>query len=129
MHRAQLLLLVLARLSVTKGAALPADTTSSTVASPTIQLDYASYEGERYENGVDAYLGMRYAAPPVGALRFSAPEDPLTETEIQEATAVSIIEFLCEKMDNNSQPTYSLAPSASAQVRASLLAWRRTVSL
>ncbi|KAM0816734.1 putative Carboxylic ester hydrolase [Seiridium cardinale] len=64
---------------------LPANATSTVSPLPTVVLDYASYEGSRYESGVDAYLGMRFAAPPLGDLRFRAPQDPIAETGIQEA--------------------------------------------
>lgn len=59
-------------------------------AAPTVDLGYATYRGIRHEeSGVDEYLGMRYAQPPLGALRFRAPQDPLPEAEIQDATSVS----------------------------------------
>lgn len=44
--------------------------------SPTVSLGYSSYQGTPYANGVSEWLGMRYAAPPTGALRFAAPQDP-----------------------------------------------------
>lgn len=57
---------------------------------PTVDLGYATYRGIRLEDaGVDEYLGMRYAQAPLGNLRFRAPQDPLAETEIQNATTVS----------------------------------------
>lgn len=57
---------------------------------PTVDLGYAAYRGIRLEDaGVDEYLGMRYAQAPLGDLRFRAPQDPLPETEIQDATTVS----------------------------------------
>lgn len=66
-------------------------TTSSAAASPTVALNYAQYEGTRYAAGVDAFLGMRFAAPPLGDLRFRAPQDPLVEADTQEAKQVSMI--------------------------------------
>lgn len=51
-----------------------------------VELDYATYVGRSLESGVTQYLGMRYAAPPVGSLRFSPPQDPVNETEVQSAT-------------------------------------------
>lgn len=57
---------------------------------PTVDLGYATYRGIRLEEaGVDEYLGMRYAQAPLDDLRFRAPQDPLNETEIQDATSVS----------------------------------------
>lgn len=56
---------------------------------PTINLGYATYEGKRLVAGVDEYLGMRYAQPPLGKLRFRAPQDPSTVSGIQPANKVS----------------------------------------
>ncbi|KAH8688718.1 hypothetical protein BGW36DRAFT_434016 [Talaromyces proteolyticus] len=36
-----------------------------------IELDYTTYKG------VDQCLDMRFAAPPLGEIRLSAPQDPL----------------------------------------------------
>lgn len=55
--------------------------------SPLVKLDYSTYQGETLPNGVSQWLGMRYAAPPVGDLRFSAPEDPLHYNGTQSATS------------------------------------------
>lgn len=55
-----------------------------------VDLGYAPYRGEALSNGVAQWLGIRYAAPPVGSLRFAAPQDPEDEHEIQDATQVRI---------------------------------------
>ncbi|KAJ5683548.1 hypothetical protein N7462_006713 [Penicillium macrosclerotiorum] len=54
--------------------------------SPTISLDYATYQGVSLTNGVDQYLGMRFAKAPTGNLRFRAPQDPDVFNELQHAT-------------------------------------------
>ncbi|KAJ5782218.1 CAZyme family CE10 [Penicillium paradoxum] len=54
-------------------------------ASTVVDLGYASYKGQTLSNGVTQWLGIRYAAPPVGDLRFAAPEDPLDMEGIQQA--------------------------------------------
>ncbi|KAL4977824.1 Alpha/Beta hydrolase protein [Aspergillus desertorum] len=51
-----------------------------------IDLQYARYRGETLSNGVTQWLGIRYAAPPVGPLRFAAPQDPEYEDGVQDAT-------------------------------------------
>lgn len=51
-------------------------------------LGYAKYKGVTDSNRVTSWLGMRYAAPPVGKLRFSAPEDPLKEDKVKIANTV-----------------------------------------
>ncbi|KAG9635856.1 hypothetical protein KCU69_g19610, partial [Aureobasidium melanogenum] len=53
---------------------------------PIVNLDYATYQGAALDTGVTQYLGMRFAAPPVGNLRWRAPEDPVTVHGIQNAT-------------------------------------------
>lgn len=64
---------------------------SLTVAqSPVVNLDYASYQGRSLPNGVSQWLGMRFAAPPVGDLRFAAPQDPRTQQGVQNATNVCL---------------------------------------
>ncbi|CAG8952486.1 hypothetical protein HYFRA_00001233 [Hymenoscyphus fraxineus] len=53
----------------------------------TVDLGYAKYRGANVKNGVSQWLGMRYAAPPLGDLRWRAPADPLVNTTLQPATA------------------------------------------
>ncbi|KAJ5840993.1 Lipase [Penicillium chrysogenum] len=55
-------------------------------ASTVVDLGYARYEGQTLSTGVTQWLGMRFAAPPVGDLRFAAPQDPLSVEGIQQAT-------------------------------------------
>ncbi|KAK0624862.1 Alpha/Beta hydrolase protein [Bombardia bombarda] len=43
---------------------------------PTVNLSYSQYIGTPLINGITQWLGMRYAAPPVGDLRFEPPRDP-----------------------------------------------------
>jgi acetylcholinesterase len=51
---------------------------------PQVALDYATYQGLRDPvSGVDQYLGMRYAAAPLGDLRFRAPVDPVKTHGVQ----------------------------------------------
>ena len=44
-----------------------------------VNLDYAQYHGKALPNGVNEFLGMRYAAAPKGDLRFRAPVEPQKE--------------------------------------------------
>ena len=41
-----------------------------------VDLNYTQYQGAKLSNGITQWLGMRYAAPPLGQLRFKAPQDP-----------------------------------------------------
>ncbi|KAF9894211.1 hypothetical protein FE257_007713 [Aspergillus nanangensis] len=51
-----------------------------------VDLGYARYRGQRNSNGVSEWLGIRYAAPPVGNLRFSAPREPRKMDGVQYAS-------------------------------------------
>ena len=53
--------------------------------SPLVKLDYSSYQGVALGNQVTQWLGMRYAASPVGKLRFAAPHDPPSQYGVQQA--------------------------------------------
>lgn len=55
---------------------------------PVADLGYSSYEGSSLSNGVSQFLGMRYAAAPVGDLRFEAPQDPPFKKGTQKANRV-----------------------------------------
>ncbi|KAK3670489.1 hypothetical protein LTR78_009593 [Recurvomyces mirabilis] len=52
---------------------------------PLVHLDYSTYEGLDQGNGVTQWLGVRYAASPVGDLRFRAPQAPSNTTGTQSA--------------------------------------------
>lgn len=54
------------------------------------QLNYASYRGHDQNDGVSLWKGMRFAAAPVGELRFAGPQDPPATRDIQDATAVCL---------------------------------------
>ncbi|KAM0350652.1 hypothetical protein ACHAPU_003139 [Fusarium lateritium] len=58
----------------------------SLAVNPTVDLGYSTYKGSDLGNGVSEWLGLRFAAPPVEALRFQPPQDPIRTRAIQDAT-------------------------------------------
>ncbi|RDW58233.1 carboxylic ester hydrolase-11 [Coleophoma cylindrospora] len=50
---------------------------------PIVDLNYTRYRGTSLPNGINQWLGMRYAAPPLGNLRFRKPQDPLINDTLQ----------------------------------------------
>ncbi|KAI1000505.1 hypothetical protein K3495_g7690 [Podosphaera aphanis] len=52
----------------------------------TIDLGYARYQGVEIEAGVKYWLGVRFAAPPLGNLRWRAPVDPEVNDTLQDAS-------------------------------------------
>ena len=44
---------------------------------PVVKLNYATFQGAS-TGGVDSFLGIPYAQPPVGDLRFRRPKPPLS---------------------------------------------------
>ncbi|KAJ6109871.1 hypothetical protein N7486_002106 [Penicillium sp. IBT 16267x] len=76
-------LVLLALITTRANLAAPAHT-----ANPVVDLGYASYQGY-YDSTHDLniFKGIRYAAPPVGKLRWQAPQaPPVNRTSIQCAT-------------------------------------------
>ena len=55
---------------------------------PLVDLGYTKYQGTKLNNGITQWLGMRYAAPPVGDLRFRAPVDPPKNLTVQSGMTV-----------------------------------------
>ncbi|KAG1888833.1 Alpha/Beta hydrolase protein [Suillus subluteus] len=60
---------------------------AATVSTPIVNLAYAQYQGSvDTATNITSFLGIRYAAPPVGDLRWAAPQPPLAVSEVQQAT-------------------------------------------
>ena len=64
--------------------------TAATAVPATVDLGYSKYEGRVLSNGITQWLGMRYAAAPIGELRFMPPQDPPHEPEVLPAKEVSL---------------------------------------
>lgn len=57
----------------------------------TVSLDYSTYIGTAQAGtGVTEWLGIRYAAPPLGDLRFARPQDPAVVDTPQPANQVCL---------------------------------------
>ena len=58
----------------------------------TVDLGYSKYTGiSAADNKIASWLGIRYAAPPVGNNRFRAPQPPLVNSSVQLANKVCLI--------------------------------------
>ncbi|PHH55831.1 Lipase 1 [Ceratocystis fimbriata CBS 114723] len=55
-------------------------------AGPVVNLGYTTYQGKWQPNGIAQFTGMRYAKAPLGDLRWRAPIEPETMSNIQKAT-------------------------------------------
>lgn len=77
-----------------------------------VELDYAKYQGVELSSGINQWLGIRYAAPPVGDLRFANPKDPQKEDTIQAADEVSLLNSAMRTVDQSSLTRLSLATLA-----------------
>jgi len=64
--------------------------------STVVNLNYTSYRGTHRPDGVSDWLGIRYAAPPIGQLRFAAPQDPPSTVATQDADQVSYPSLVTE---------------------------------
>ncbi|KAJ5931129.1 hypothetical protein N7466_006622 [Penicillium verhagenii] len=60
---------------------------SSLSRSGIVDLGYSEYQGITLDNGVDEFLGIRYARPPLDELRFRAPQDPEATTGVLDASS------------------------------------------
>ena len=56
---------------------------------PVVETERGKYVGTPLPNGITQWLGIRYAAPPVGDNRFRAPQDPESFEGVRAATKVS----------------------------------------
>ncbi|KAF9557097.1 alpha/beta-hydrolase [Agrocybe pediades] len=79
-------------LIATTAALLVQTNASPTSSTPVVNLGYAQYQGVVVQDKVTnathtQFLGIRYAAPPTGALRFKAPISPATTPGVQQANS------------------------------------------
>jgi len=55
---------------------------------PTVTLEYSTIQANSYNATGDFYVysNVRFAAPPVGSLRFQQPQPPLQETTVNDGS-------------------------------------------
>ena len=71
------------------------DPSWSSWSSDIVDLGYSKYQGVPLDAGVTQFLGMRYAAPPLGDRRWRAPQEPAVNETLQQADAVSSKFSIC----------------------------------
>ncbi|KAF7335495.1 Carboxylic ester hydrolase [Mycena venus] len=76
---------------------------------PIIDLGYAQYQGTVSPANISHFLGIRYAAAPLGDLRFRAPQPPANVTGVQQAT---VEPNQCFQASNGVSPTNPLETRA-----------------
>lgn len=84
---AKYILLAASIAALANTAALP----RQSVRRPIVDLGYARYQGISVSSGVNQYLGIPYAAPPTGDLRWRAPQAPLPQSLVQDVSGPSPI--------------------------------------
>lgn len=80
-----LLLMVFLGLTVVIGCGTSSDNTPGVANNNVVVTEFGSVMGSA-ASGAWVYKGIPYAAPPVGALRWSAPQDPDSWTGVRDAT-------------------------------------------
>ncbi|KAJ9096714.1 hypothetical protein QFC21_004984 [Naganishia friedmannii] len=89
-------------------------------ARPTVDLGYASYQGVYNETtGIQSFKGIRYAAPPLGDLRWQAPQKPTALTGLQDASAYGQTCIQGTVGGSSDQPIAGLLSAATASFATS----------
>ncbi|KAJ7909658.1 alpha/beta-hydrolase [Mycena leptocephala] len=79
-------------------------------AAPIIDLGYAQYQGTVSAANISHFLGIRFAAAPLGDLRFRGPQPPANVTGVQQAT---VQPNQCFQASNGLSPTNPLETRAA----------------
>jgi hypothetical protein len=88
---------------------------------PVVHLNYTSYRGTALNNGITQWLGMRFAAPPLGDLRFRPPQSPASEAGVQDADAFGPI---CIGTGSG-PPNKVSSPELKTMHQGKLIRWNR----
>ncbi|KAJ7906506.1 Alpha/Beta hydrolase protein [Mycena leptocephala] len=82
---------------------------------PIVDLGYVQYQGTVSPANISHFLGIRYAAAPLGDFRFRAPQPPTNETGLQDAT---VQPNQCFQASINGVDANGLAPTNPLETRA-----------
>lgn len=83
---------------------------------PIVDVGNAKYQGTvNVATNISSYFGIRYAAAPVGDLRFRAPQSPPVLASVQQATnkPQQCLQAGAGKSPTNPNPTSSLSERAT----------------
>ncbi|KAG1811208.1 Alpha/Beta hydrolase protein [Suillus subaureus] len=76
---------------------------AATVSAPIVNLGYVQYQGSvDTATNITSFLGIRYAAPPVGDLRWAAPQPPLAVSGVVEQATMQPNECYQAPVGNSS---------------------------
>lgn len=108
---------------------LTSTASSSCSRNPAVRLSNGAYEGTKLRNGVDQFIGMRYAAPPLGDLRWRAPRQPAKHSGIEQAYSVSLHGRRKKSLEISIDNLQSLVIIALEQQSSLRRAYQRTAYL
>ena len=105
MTRTAMMLASIAALALSAPAAAQ-DSAEPPAATPVVETEAGKVQGLE-QGGIDAFLGVRYAAPPLGDLRFQPPAKPEAWEGVADATGYGAP---CMQLYSASGPTESEMP-------------------
>ncbi|KAG2359255.1 Alpha/Beta hydrolase protein [Suillus spraguei] len=91
---------------------------AANVSASIVDLGYSQYQGSvDTATNITSFLGIRYAAPPVGGLRWEAPQPPSTVSGVQQATTQPNECYQAPAGDSSTNPfeSFSITKRAVSQ--------------
>ncbi|KAF7974292.1 hypothetical protein HWV62_12434 [Athelia sp. TMB] len=81
---------------------------------PTVTLDSATFTGLA-SGGVNKFLGIPYAQPPIGDLRFRLPQ-PIPPYAVSDSQSATSFGFSCPQQTSNNTPNITSLPPATIEI-------------